>query len=696
MKISYSWIKEFIDIKISPEKLADKLTMAGLSVASLKQVLGDWVYDIEVTSNRPDWLSVRGIVREVVAVTNARIKKSVDGRWSMVDRKSKGKNKKDHGPWTMDYGRLSIHIEDTKDCSLYYGNLIAGVKAGPSPDWLKRRLEVLGIRPVNNIVDITNYCLMEYGQPLHAFDFDKIRQSRIVVRRAKKGERLVLIDGSEKTLSPNVLVIADGLGPMAAAGIMGGRDTEVSSKTVNCMLESACFDPVVVRRGSRVLGIASDSSYRFERGVDIPTIKAGLDYATQMICDLCGGTRVSSKQSGTTHVPKSRKVTFSLLTMQDVLGINIDPKGVRNILEKLGFGVKRKSADIFEVAVPTYRKDVKIAEDITEEIARTYGYDKIPLTAPEIKPFSFGLELTQVLEPKIKKLLVSMGLKEVITYSLASEEDYKRSSMNVPKDALYLENPLSQDYHILRTTLVPSLLGCTSFNINHGNKDFEIFEMARIFGQEGERLSIGIVLSGMRHATWQKEARPYSLFDLKGILEVLLDGLQVKDYEGKPWQGWESFAAPGTACQIVAKEKVLASFGQTSEEVKRAWGIKGKEDIFVAEVFMDILAPLTHLKRAFKPISSTPSIFRDISVVTSEGVSYARIKEWIERQAKGYLKRILLVDCYQGKEIPQGRLGLTISLEYGSDHKTLTDTEINPIHQGVLDCLIKDLSLTLR
>ncbi len=691
MKITYSWIKEFVDVKISPEKLADKLTMAGLSVASLEEVPGDWVYDIEVTSNRPDWLSVRGIVREVAAITGAKFKSS-----QASSPKSKVKAKKDLERKTGNSRQLSISIDDKDGCSLYYGNVITGVKVGPSPDWLKKRLEALGIRSVNNVVDITNYCLLEYGQPLHAFDFDKIKGSAIIVRRAKEGEQIVLIDGAEKKLTKDILVIADSAHPMAIAGIMGGRDTEVSSKTINIVLESACFNPVVVRRGSRAIGVATDSSYRFERGVDIPTVKVGLECATRMICELCSGTLAASKQSGTTKALDNRRVTFSIASVQDVLSISIKPQEAKNILEKLGFRVKRKSQDIFEVLVPSYRRDVKISEDITEEIARTYGYDKIPLTAPAIKPFSFDLELTRILEPKIKRLLVAMGLKEVITYGLSGEEDYKKSFMTIPGNAMHLENPLSNDFHILRTTLVPSLLGCASFNANHNHKDFEIFEVARIFSDAREQLSLGIVLSGSRRSSWEKESVPYSLFDLKGILETLFDELQVKDYEWQQPKEPCGFAELKASCQVVVNGKVIASLGKVGQEVKRAWSIKAKEDIFVAEVSIEELASLAHLKRVFEPVSSMPSIFRDLSVVAGPGASYAKIKELIERKTKGYLKRISLMDCYQGKEIPQGSLGFTISLEYASCDKTLTDAQIQPVHEGMLDALKSDLSLALR
>ncbi|MFH0940225.1 MAG: phenylalanine--tRNA ligase subunit beta [Candidatus Omnitrophota bacterium] len=682
MKISYSWIKEFVDVKLSPEKLSDRLTMAGLSVASLDKVDGDWVYDIEVTSNRPDWLSVRGIAREVAAMTGAKFKKIPP-----APRITLAKGKKNTRPFSVD-------VSDTKGCPLYCGNLIVGVKVTTSPTWLIKRLNTVGLRSVNNVVDITNLCLMEYGQPLHAFDFDKLEGGAIVVRRARDGERLTLLDGVEKKLSAGLLVIADNKKPVAIAGIMGGQDSEVSAKTANLMLESACFDPAVIRRGTRLLGVASDSSYRFERSVDLAGVKTGLLAATKMICDLCGGTLAASKQAGTPAQSKKQKIIFDLKEAADILSIRITPREAKNILEQLGFGVKQKKQDVFEVTAPSFRKDVKVAQDLTEEIARSFGYDKIPLTIPEIKPFFMEAPKVQTIERMVRRLLVSMGLKEAVTYSLTSEENYAKSALQsalqLPHTISALVNPLSQDYHLLRTTLLPALLECASFNINRNNPDFEIFEIAHVFGRGEETISVGILLSGDKRAAWLKDSRPYTLYDLKGVLESLFDELSVKGCVFTPSQGSASH------CTILVNGRQAGTLGITTEAVKRNWGIKAKEDIFVAEFSLSALSQAADLKKVFIPLASTPSISRDISVLAGNATPYAAIKELIEKRAAGYLKTIALVECYQGKEVPEGSRSLTISLTYGSDAKTLTDAEINLVHSNVLNGLAKELSLTLR
>jgi phenylalanyl-tRNA synthetase beta chain len=439
MKVTYSWLKEFVDVRLAPEVLGERLTMAGLSVAALDRVGDDWVYDIEVTSNRPDWLSVRGIAREVAAITGAKLKKA-----------SKGEGRRKKEEKTKTAASFLLSIENPKDCPLYCGTLIAGVKVGPSPQEIVRRLEALGVRPVNNVVDITNICMLECGQPLHVFDFDKLARSSIIVRRAKAGEKLVLLDGAEKNLTKDVLVIADAAQPVAIAGVMGGHDAEVTAATKNILLESAVFDSVVVRRGARILGVATDASVRFERGVDAAATKTASDRAAEMILDVAGGEISAAKMAGHQNPGKNKKLLFSLREARESLGLALPTAKTKNILINLGFGVRPKKGDVFEVTVPAARRDVKIKEDIVEEVARSVGYDRIPLTAPRIKPFVYEAPAIQRVVTVARKFLVAAGCKEAVTYSLVSDDDYKRSLIDGAGEALALVNPLSVDARLLR------------------------------------------------------------------------------------------------------------------------------------------------------------------------------------------------------------------------------------------------------
>ncbi|MDD5574046.1 MAG: phenylalanine--tRNA ligase subunit beta [Candidatus Omnitrophica bacterium] len=682
MKVTYSWLKEFVDIKIPPEKLAEQLSMAGLTVASLEEAGGDWVYDIEVTSNRPDWLSVRGIAREVAAVTGGRPKQA-----GPTTQRVKG-------PKMRPAQDFSLQIENEKDCRLYYGALIRQVRVGPSPDWLRKRLEALGLRSVNNVVDITNYCLLEYGQPLHAFDFARVQGASIVVRRAKEKEELSLIDGTTKKLTPHVLVIADRNRALAAAGIMGGKESEVSPVTKDVLLESAVFDPVLVRRGARALGVATDASYRFERSVDIPTARLALEKAVRMLCELCAGTIAAVEQSGNAAVGAPQKISYDIAEAREVLSLDIRENEAVRILDHLGFGVKRAGRDRLVVEVPSFRRDVRAKEDITEELARIHGYDKIPLTYPSIKPFVMESPAVRRLEALVKERLVRMGLKEVITYSLGSREDYKKTSLQIAEDALCVENPLSQDCSLLRATLIPSLLACAAFNLNQGNGDFEIFESSSVFEGGRESVRLGVLLCGARRSSWSKESQEYSLYDLKGILQDVLQfsGAEQAVLEDASFAPFEA----GTCSRFVAGEKTLVVFGKVSGPVRRSWGIKSRKDIYLAEVDVEALAGMARFSKRLNPLAQTPSVFRDVSILVGSGVRYAQIENLIRQKTKGYLRCVCLADLYQGKELPQGRAALTISLEYGCDDRTLTDAQINPVHQSILDGLTGELGLTLR
>ncbi len=704
MKINYNWIKEFVDIRVAPEKLADKLSMAGLSVASLDKTGNDWVYDIEVTSNRPDWLSVRGIVHEISAITGAKLKKKDDGRCLPVgkagtieDRKKRKNNrslKSDHRPFF-------IIIEDTKDCKFYYGNIIRGVKVGPSPDWLKSKLEILGLRSVNNIVDVTNFCLLELGQPLHAFDYEKIisQPGAIVVRRAKKSEEIVTLDGISRKLNPDVLVIASGGSdngrPLAVAGIMGGADTEVGEKTVNILLESACFDSVVVRRASRSLGIASDSSYRFERGVDEATVKAALERATELITELCGGELAGSKRAGILKEKGLKKINFDLSESVDLLGVKIPSGEAKSIFQKLGFGVKARTKEKFEITVPSFRRDISIAEDLAEELVRVWGYENIPLTQHAIKSFQMDKPALVLLGEKVKETLIRAGLKEVITYSLIGESDYQKTGLCVPDSARVLVNPLSRENSILRTTLLPSVLNCISFNVSRNNRDLEVFETARVFADNKEELVVSFALCGKKRASWLSEALNYTLFDLKGLIEVLLESAGINNCVYQD-DAALAFAESSTGCRVVFNNETLAVFCQVSTAVKKAWGIKSREDVFVAEVALERLNRYANLKRCFSEPVSFPGIIRDVSILTSRTAPYSKIKLLIETEARDLVRSMAVVETYSGKEVPKGSLSLTISIEYGSSQRTLTDEEVNLTHQKVLSVLVDRLGVKIR
>jgi len=496
MKITYNWLKDFVAIKIPPRELADKLTMAGLEVVSLEGKAGDFVLEIEVTSNRPDWLSVYGIAREVAAITGSKL------RAYSVERRAYSKNLSAiRYPLHANNSRLfSIQIENKKDCPLYTARIIRGVKAGPSPEWLRKRLELVGCRSVNNIVDITNYVLFELGEPLHTFDLDRLVRKfassqvlpfKIIVKRAKNGEEIVTIDGIKRVLNEKILVIASEVGehvntrtcehantPIAIAGIMGGRDTEVTEGTKNILLEAAVFNPIVVRRGRQALGLQSESSYRFERGIDLGIVEKASSRARELIEEIAGGEEAAFEINGVSKL-KPKNITLETENVNNLLGENIPPVKIKTILSSLGFKVKAKVKNSFSIGVPSFRQDVNLGVDLIEEIARSYGYEKIPQSIPKVSP-SVTIRERRDLVSNIKNMLVSLGLNEAITYSLMDSKilnDFNASSLS----AIGLMNPLSQEQEVLRTTLLPGLIRAIAYNLNQKQDYVALFEAANVF-----------------------------------------------------------------------------------------------------------------------------------------------------------------------------------------------------------------------
>ena len=676
MKVTYSWLKEFVDIKLPPEALAERLSMAGLAVASCTAIGGDWVFDIEVTSNRPDWLSVRGIVRDVCAMTGCPLKKNLAAGKAFADKPG-----------------VCVSIAEKKDCALYFGRLITGAKVGPSPEWMQKKLKSLDIRCVNNVVDITNYCLLEYGQPLHAFDWERLSGPEIRVRRAKKGESLRLIDGSEKKLTPHVLVIADAEKPVAAAGIMGGKDSEVTASTSSLLLESACFDPVVVRRGTRELGTVSDSSYRFERGVDMEGVRRALDAATALILELCGGRVVSTGKAGSETTKAPARISYDVQEACDVLDVSVTAGEAERILKHLGFGVRRRGRRL-QVTVPSFRRDVKIKEDLTEEIARVYGYEKIPLTQACLKPFLMKAPVEWVLESRAREFFKTAGLQEILTYSLLSKKDYEQTNMALPGDELTLRNPLSQDFSILRTTMVPNLLQVASYNAKRSQADLELFEVGHMFVSSSEIPAAGLLLCGDKKSSWTRSSVPYDFYDLKGICERFLEDAGIKGYSFEP--SVQPFAVAGACASVMISGKHAGFLCQVAEAVKKSWDIKTKKDIFVAQLDLTVLSAYVCFSKQIRAVASTPSLSRDVSILVSAGVHFENICRVIRQHSQGYLKDIRLAERYKGQDMAQDQAALTIRLDYGCDDKTLTDEEIAPVHAAVLEALKKELSLILR
>lgn len=681
MKVTYNWLKDFVDVRISPKALADKLTMAGLEVTALEERSGDFIFEIEITSNRPDWLSVAGVAREVAAITGRRMKRVIRPSGHQAIRKGS------RNP-------LVINVENKKDCPLYTAKIIKDVSVGPAPEWIRQRLELIGCRSINNIVDITNYVLFTYGQPLHAFDLDKLNlEKAIIVRRGVNGEKIIIIDGKEIIVNSQMLVIADQKKAVALAGIMGGKDTEVTTQTKNILLEAAIFDPVIIRRARQKLSIQTDSSYRFERGVTSEMVDLASAEAVRLIEGMAGGKCVLANQSS----PVGKKKTIiqlDTLAIPKVLGGAVTVPGLKKIFSNLGLGLKRGLNKNLLVEIPFWRQDLNSAIDLVEEVARIYGYENIPKTVPAMYPqnLAFG---TKDLISTVKNILVGTGLNEVITYSLVDRTMLKGLEVKY-SDKLLVVNPLNKEQEILRPTLIPSLLKCVAFNLNQKQEEVSIFEIANTFSEwpsqaaPKEEPTLGIALSGTRTILLQQGLvkERLSAQHLKGIIEALFKRLGIKEYNFKPLDNpFEieiSAAGRKVGVILILDSRVLDNFQ-----------IKNK-NVFAAEIYLNQILLGMDLNKKFVHLPLYPGIYRDISLVIREGVPAAEIISEVKEKAGLFLREAKISDYYQGKQIGEGFRGLTVSCIYRSDERTLTEIEINPVHAAVCAALTEKFAAKIR
>jgi phenylalanyl-tRNA synthetase beta chain len=675
MKVTYSWLKDFVDIKIPAQELADKLTMAGLEVVSLEARSGDFILEIEITSNRPDWLSVRGIAREVSAITGSKLKELKIGKEPKAIIKL--------GP--------KIDIEDRKDTPLYSARIIKGVSVKESPAWLKNRLELIGCRSVNNIVDITNYCLFELGEPLHAFDLDKINSSRIYIRRARAGEKILTIDSVQRSLDPNILVIADKDNCLAIAGVMGGKDTEVSYATKNILLEAAVFNPVVVRRGRQRLGIQSESSYRFERGVDPESVNQASLRAAELIKEIAAGENFALSREPARVKSRARVVKLDMQDAHAILGINMPDAKVKSILKNLGFKVKPQVNRGLGVSVPTFRQDVTLQEDLIEEVSRIFGYNRIPLTLPSVKP-NVTIRERRDLISGIKNVLVGLGLSEVITYSLTDSDSLNCFGGNSQAETLGVLNPLSREQEVLRTSLLPGLSRVIAFNLNQKSEFVSVFEVANIFNKDKdlpkEELVLGLGLSGKQRIFLKSGAfnDEVGLLNLKGILEAVFNLLGIKEYD---------FSWSSERVDVYAQKIKVGFLMQLNSAARERFNIKNKE-AFLAQVSLDKVLPLIPLEKKIVPLPRYPGITRDISFILKEDICVKNLLRSLEEKPLPLLQSVKITDYYKGKQIPAGYRGLTISCFYCSSERTLTEEEIQPLHNQICEILNRDFGVKMR
>ncbi len=682
MRILLSWLREFVEIPFEPRKLQADLTSIGLSVEAVTSSGSDWLLDVEVTTNRPDCLSHYGVAREIAAAYRTTIRPLKFEVQESAEAASE---------------RVSIEISDSSLCARYCGRIVEGVRVGPSPEWLARRLEAIGQRPINNIADITNYVLMELGHPLHAFDFDRIQDRRIIVRRARAGELLQTLDGIERRLTANDLVIADAARPVALAGVMGGQNSEISPQTRVVLLESAWFDPVSVRRTAKSQGLHTEASHRFERGADIGMAPVALDRAAAMVAELSGG-KVLRGRLDVYPAPQNREaIVLRQSEIARVLGTEIAPSEVERILVALGFAVEAAAAG-WCAQPPSFRLDVRREVDLIEEVARQFGYDRLPARVRSVSPrLERDVEREKILA--LSRLLTGLGYREIIPSSMVDPKD---NALFTNRPPVALANPLSQDASVLRSTSLVSMASVLAFNTDRGQKDLSFFELgktyeARANAHPAEHRVLALGLTGNRRPPSVHEpAREAKFFDLKGDVESVLELFELPElrFEEERCLAYEE----GLAGRFVSGTTVLAALGRLKPDIQRRFKIRA--EAWLAEIDLDQLLAFPLKQPMLRPFSRFPTVERDLSLVVPMGLPYRRIAEAIARLG---IEEIYSVEPLERKAaaelpaglVPEGHASLFLHVTFQSLTRTLTGDEVDEA-AGKIYSALESLGVRLR
>ncbi len=685
MRISLDWIKEFVALSAGPEEIARRLTMAGLEIEGMESVGGDVVMEVNVTPNRPDCLSILGIAREVASVFGVPLslpKTEIAGR--------------------LDPSDVQVVIDDPDLCARYAGRSIRGVSVAPSPGWMQKKLEKCGIRAINNVVDVTNYVLLELGHPLHAFDADRLAGKKIRVARAGRDRSITTLDGAERKLEEDTLLIWDAATPVAVAGIMGGSGSSVTEATNNIFLESAYFTPSSIRKSSKALGLKSESSYRFERGTDRVFLEHALNRAALLIAEVGGGTvRDIVDVYPVKFSPVA--ITVSYRKVNALIGVDIPHDLMRRLLDRIGVRTEDRGEE-FIAFPPAFRGDITDSVDIVEEVARCYGYENIPARVPRTMLSEGTLNLRERTVQKIRESIRKSGFYEVVNFSFMNSADLDILSIaehvnEHRRRHIMLKNPLRQEECLMRTTLMPSLIRSFLYNHARGLKDIRLFELSRVFIDWGKQLpSEGLRLAGIffQDATpviWKDAVPPFYL--VKGAIEALFEEIRLKEFSLVP--SHEAFLHPGKSADILCADAKIGYMGELGPQVIERLDMKvHKPQVMVFEIDVDTL--MTHLDRkiVYRQIPRYPAIERDIALIIDDHISAADVLELFRRYHAEIIEQIELFDYYKGKNMPQEKKSLGVRLTYRSKERTLAETEVEPVHAALVDFITAATGATIR
>jgi len=666
MKISYNWLKDYCEFEMPPHVLAERLSDIGFCVETCEPFADDWVLEPEVKPNRPDCLSHIGLAREIAALTGKRLKhpevNAVEAEELAFD------------------DACSVRVRCRDLCPHYTARIISGVRVGPSPAWLQKRLTTCGLRPVNNVVDATNYVLLEMGQPLHAFDLALLDGPKIIVRRARRGETITTIDGTEHELSPEVCVIADASKAVAIAGIMGGRESEISEATTDVLLESARFAPASIRRTSRALGLASESSYRFERGVNPEGVERASLRACALIMELAGGRLASGMGNVRADRWRAPRVRLRYERLARVLGIEVDAARVRAIFEGQEIEVKKQTRRSITVTAPSWRADLTREIDLIEEVARIHGYDKIGEITRMPVAIS-PLSMRQRCERAVRRALAAAGFSEVVTYSLVPDSPLQRAQPWHRGEPIGLRNPVSAARTHLRLTNMPSLLEVKRFNAAHGTERIDVFELGKVYlprdTSADELPQEKVCLTALTD-------RKDGFFVLKGVLANVLHVLHIEGkLEEEPTQ-----MAPfedERALMLRLGGALLGCVGVAQEQLARQYDCASPPALM--EVDFDLLAQKARLHPAIRPLPRYPVVERDVAVVVAEEVRWADLHACILERAPACLESVQVFDVYRGEQVPPGKKSVAFSITLRSPERTLAGDEADAAREQIVSAL---------
>lgn len=690
MLISYNWLRELTETILAPQEVRESLTMVGLAIDAVEDKGDDQIIDVEVPSNRPDCLSHIGIAREVSVIESGKIIIP-----AATSPKTAGR--------TADISSVEILAPDL--CPRYAARIVRGVKIGPSPDWLVHRLEAIGQRPINNVADITNFVLHETGQPLHAFDLAKLSEQRIVVRSARSGEKLKTLDGVERKLTTEMLVIADAVQAVALAGIMGGEDSEISNLTTDVLIESAYFNPDSVRRTARALGMDTEASRRFERGANFDGVLDAQKRCVELICEIAGGVATEDAIDVQMQPSKQRRVDFHFARVKALTSLEVSPTQMLRILKGLGFELVEQNSESATFIVPGWRVDVEREEDLVEEIARHTGYH---LIGSELPPGQSAGEyqLKELKRRALRRAFAGAGFDEAINYSFIDSAANEQFEL-VPEFAgaqhdgggVTLRNPIIEDAVRMRQSLLPGLLTSLRHNLNHGERDVRLFEIGRIFANQGrdelpnELESLAFVVTGGAVEEGRAQApRELDFSDAKGALEVAIDEMKLGPLTFEA--GRAKHLREGQTALIKIKEQNIGSMGRLAESTASSY--KFRQAVYVGELDLSALLASDEKPIRYQPLARYPAVFRDVTLLVKREVAYADLIRAAAAENLQDCRKAELVGIYEGTNIPEDKRAITLRVEYRSDERTLRDDEVEEMHRQIVSALEKRFDAELH